>query len=118
MKNGYKILVTLTNVSNSSTEITSKILELGKENFAKNEEYIHIAIGLIKEISNITSNIEDEIFIMNKKLYDTIYPIVQYSNNLFNKYMLTNSYKLYDCLEIDLTNLRKLLNEILDNVVE
>ena len=116
MKNGYKILITLTNVLNNTFETTNQILEAGKETFSKNEEYIHFTLGLLKEISNTTNNMKDEIFVMNKKLYDTVYPIVQYSNNLFNNYLLVNSYKLYDCLAIDLINLRNLLNEFLKNV--
>ena len=110
MKNGYTLLKTLTTTLNTNAPLIEEILSNGKESFSKNEKYINIGIGIINEVKDILINLDDEIYILNKRIYDTIYPIISYSNNLFNKYNIVNSYKLYDALSLDLKNLKDLLN--------
>ena len=112
MKNGYNILITLTNHLNKSYPLIEDLLKLSKSEFSKDERSTTVALGILNEFKDITSNLDDEIFILNKHLRDTLLPIVNYSNNLFNSYKLVNTFKLYDTLKIDLCNLRTFLNEI------
>ena len=110
MKNGYKLLTLLTDTLNKSTPLVEDILKVGKEVFSDNEEYISIGIGILNEIKNIFDAVDEEFFVLNKKIYDSLLPLVNYSRKLFNNYGFVNAYKLYDVLSIDLENLKKLLN--------
>lgn len=112
MKNGYKTLMLLTNTLNDNDSLIKEILSKNKESFSKNEIHINIAIGILGEIKDITANLDEEIFMFSKKLYNILTPIISYSKQLFNKYHIVNTYKLYDCLKIDLHNLKIFLNSI------
>ena len=68
--------------------------------------------GTTVEKIKTANNMEDDIFVLSPKLHDVTLPITRYSNNLFNKYILVNSFKLYDALSIDIKNLTNFLNEI------
>ena len=112
MKNGYKILTTLTSTLNESESLINSILKEGKDNFSNNDDYINIAIGFINEIGDMLTNLDENIFILNRKLYDISTPILNYSRDLFNEHKFVNAYKLYDTLKIDIKNLKDFLNAI------
>ena len=112
MKNGYHLLSTLTTFLNNSNPVIEELLKCNKNEFSKNEKNITIALGILSEFNEITANLDEEIFILNKHLYNILTPIIIYSNNLFNDYKLVNSYKLYDALKMDLCELRNFLNKI------
>lgn len=112
MKNGYELLITLTNTLNSNSSIIEKFIKEDKENFSSNEDHIAISIGIINEIKEIAEKLDEEAFILNKHLYDLLKPICNYANNLFNDYNIVNTYKLYDTLKIDIKALRDFLNKI------
>ena len=114
MKKGYTSLKKLASSLNCNEKILDEIHKIGKENFSNNEDYINIGIGLISEIKENVSDINDDVFIINKKLYDTICPIIEYSSNLFNDYGFVNSYKLYDALLTDVLSLKALLNKFIE----
>lgn len=112
MKNGYTLLNELTINLNNSNDIINSILKTDKLAFANNEEMINVSIGLVKEVANILNCLDDEVYILNKKLYDLAFSIKKYAFNLFNSYKFVNAYKLYDCLTIDIYELKNLLNSI------
>ena len=112
MKNGYQLLITLTNTLNSNENIIKELLKNGKETFSKNEKKIMIGVSIIKEIENILIDIDKEIFILNKNLYEKVTSIINYSKHIFNNYHIVNSYKLYDVLNIDVIELKTFLNQI------
>lgn len=114
MKNGYQLLMTLTYSLNKSYPLVKEILKEDKEAFSYNEKNIHIALGILNEIKEIAINLDEEIYILNKKLYEALRPLINYSNRLFDKNRLVNTYKLYDSLKLDLANLRNLLNNLKD----
>ena len=112
MKNGYKILTLLTSILNNNEPLVKDILNEDKEAFSKNENHINIAIGILSEIKDVTANLDEEVFILSQKLHSILMPIISYSKQLFNKYHIVNTYKLYDCLKIELHNLKIFLNSV------
>jgi len=115
MKNGYKILTTLTKTLNESNSLIAEFLKEGKDNFSNNEIHINIAIGLISEVKEIVEDLDEDIFMLNRNLHDILAPIINYSKNLFNDYKIVNAYKLYDALTIDIQKLKEYLNKIEEN---
>ena len=114
MKNGYSLLMYLTNSLNNSYSIISEITSCSKEEFSLNDEYITLGLGIINEIKEITVNLDSEIYMLNKTLYTLLNPISNFAHNLFNELKLVNTYKLYDSLKVDVINLRTFLNEIIE----
>ena len=114
MKNGYTLLTFLTNSLNNSYPIITKITNCSKDEFSLNDEYITLGLGIVNEIKEITVNLDSEIYMLNKTLYNLLTPISNYSHNLFNEFKLVNTYKLYDSLKVDIPNLRTFLNEIIE----
>lgn len=112
MKNEYRILMDLTSNLNKSNEIISLVRQYSKSVFSSDEEIINVGIGLVSEVGNFLSSLDDEIFILSKKLFELSEPIKRYSNNLLNPYKFVNSYKLYDCITIDIFNLKTYLNSL------
>ena len=115
MRNGYKLLNNLTESLNKNDSLIKSILREDKEKFSLDETKINIVLGIFSEIKDITCNLDNEIFILNQKLYEVLNPIIIYSKSLFNEYNLVNTYKLYDALKLDVTNLKNLLNLIKEN---
>ena len=115
MKNGYELLILLTNTLNEATPFINSILKEGKEDFSSNEEKINIGIGFINEIKEIINALDKNIFILNPNLYSILEPIIEYSNNLFNHYKFVNAYKLYDSLQVDIVILKNFLNKVKGN---
>lgn len=115
MKNGYELLIALTNTLNESAPLINKITNDGKEVFSNDEKSINIGIGFINEIKEIIDVLDKNIFILNPNLYSILEPIMEYASNLFNDYMFVNAYKLYDSLKIDVANLRDFLNKVKEN---
>lgn len=112
MKNGYTLLTSLTSLLNNSHHIIIEILKEGKKEFSKNEKSINVALGFFSELNEITKYLDEEIYILNRRLYDLLTPLISYSNSLFNDLKLVNTYKLYDALKIDVCELRTFLNNV------
>ena len=108
----YYALMSLKKVLNNSSELIQNLIQEKKDDFCKNETSINIAIGLIGELRDVLASIDQNIYILNKDLYELITPIQEYSVNLFNDYKIVNAYKLYDFLKIDFQNLKTYINEI------
>lgn len=105
--NTYKPLI---NILNSNESVLKDLVSCTKEEFSIDEKKINIAIGLISELKDILFSIEQELFIFNKELYNVVSSLKKYSSNLFNNYKMVNSYKIYDCLKIDLPKLKSFFN--------
>ena len=112
MKNGYELLSLLQSKLNQNNTIISSILEHSKEEFSNNESMIMTATGILNEIKEIAYSLDEEVFILNKNLYNILSPIAKYAKNMFNQYECVNAYKLYDVIKIDISNLREFLNKI------
>ena len=111
MNSDIKLLNTLANSLNNSLPVINKILSSDKQEFSNNNEYITIAIGIINEIKEISLNLSDDLCFINKNLYENLRSITIYSNNIFDTFNLVNTYKLYDCLKIDVITLINYLNK-------
>ena len=100
----------LTTMLNSNDKILKELLSCSKEEFSSDEKKINISIGILSELREILFSMDSELFILNKELYNLITSLKKYSGNLFNNYKMVNSYKLYDCLKIDLAKLKSFFN--------
>jgi len=105
-------LIILKDTLNNNETLIKKIVSISKETFAQNDELITICIGLVTELREIVSTCDKNIYILNKKLYELITPIMEYGNNLFTHYKIVNAYKLYDFINIDLQELKNFLNNL------
>lgn len=112
MKNGYTLLNTLTTSLNNSESITNSIINCDKEAFSTNDALVNLGIGLLSEVNDILTNLDDEVYILSNKLYNIAYPIKEYARTMFNSYKFVNTYKLYDCITIDVCNLKNYLNSL------
>ena len=112
MKNGYELLTLLQNKLNKNDALIANIIKDGKDKFSNDENMIMIAIGILNEIKEITYSLDQELFILNKHLYNILMPIAAYADNMFNQYNFVNAYKLYDTIKIDVLNLKDFLNKI------
>lgn len=112
MRDTYNLLVKLTSTLNKCDDIIKLISSHTKNSFACNEEIINVGIGLVSEVSNYLSFLDDEVYMLSNKLHELSDPIRKYANNLFNSYKFVNAYKLYDCITIDINNLKTYLNTL------
>lgn len=110
--NNYRSLSTIKNILDQNDYLIKEITSTNKESFSKNDTLINIAIGMINEIKEVLVFLDQSIYIFNKDLFSLISPIQIYSSNLFTHYNIVNSYKLYDCIKIDLLNLKVFLDKI------
>ena len=112
MNRDSKLLLNLTNSLNNSLPIINNITSLNKNQFSQNDEFITVSIGLITEIKEYGLNLSEDLCFVNKPLYDMLNSIISYSEHLFDKKNLLNTYKLYDCLKVDVVNLINYLNNL------
>ena len=105
--NTYQPLITMLNESDS---ILNDLLSCTKEDFSADEKKINIAIGIMSELREILFAINEELFVVNKDLYNVVISLKKYSGTLFNNYKMVNSYKIYDCLIVDLAKLKSFFN--------
>lgn len=115
MSNDIKLLIDLTNYLNNNISIINTITSCDKHKFATNNELIAVSIGLISQIKQCGVNLNDDLCFINNTLYEAFGFIISYSESLFDKRKLVNTYKLYDCIKVDVTNLLNLLNNLNKN---
>lgn len=108
MKNGYQVINLLLEKLNSP--VLTRLINSNKNDFSKNETLINIAVGYVNEIKNIINSIDEDFYILNQKLYELTSPIKVYGDKLINNYGFVNSYKLYDCISIDILSLKNYLS--------
>lgn len=106
----FQILKNINSILKSNEPFMASIKKLSKEEFANNEDYINICIGIANEINKLLACLGNEVFILNSKLFEIIRTIKTYTNNLFTNYKIPNSYKLYDLFVIDLPKLKNFLD--------
>ena len=107
-----KNLLILKDTLNNNENLINNMSSLSKDDFAQNDELITVCIGVVTELREIIAACDKDIYILNKKLYDLICPVMEYGSNLFTPYKIVNAYKLHDFIKIDLQNLKKFLNTL------
>lgn len=112
MKTGYQTLILLSKKLDEINPFLSKLKQTDKESFVKSSKALNTGIGIFHEIGIILSSLDDNIFLVNKPLYEIIVPIKNYSSTMLNKYNLVNGYKLYDVLTINIITLKELIDKL------
>ena len=105
-------LLELKQYLNNSSPLINSIISKSKDEFSEDEVSINIAIGFLSELKEILFCINMDHYVFNRNLADSISILKNYSFNLLSKYKVPNSYKLYDCLKIDVINLKNFLNSV------
>lgn len=85
-----------------------------KEEFACNDLYIKLGLGIVEELINMTNKIEANIILSSSYLTKEIPLLNRYRENLFNPDNTVNAYKLYDFLTYEVDTLEKELRELVN----
>ena len=78
-----------------------------REEFACNDLYIKLGLGIVEELVNITNKIDANIVLSNNYLTMEIPLLTRYRQSLFNPDNSVNAYKLYDFLTLELKGLEE-----------
>lgn len=87
-------------------------IDSSKEEFACNDLYIKLGLGIVEELINMTNKIEASIILSSSYLTKEIPLLNRYRENLFNPDNSVNAYKLYDFLTYEVNTLEKELREL------
>lgn len=85
-----------------------------REEFACNDLYIKLGLGIIEELVNITNKIDANIILSSPYLTSEIPLLNRYRQSLFNPDNSVNAYKLYDFLTFEVDNLAKGITELVN----
>jgi hypothetical protein len=107
----YKLLVTILNKIGEIKEIGNTFSS--REEFACNDNNIHLGVGFINELTNITSKISAITILASTYLTKELPLLNRYKECIFNKDNSINAYKLYDFLTLELDTIQKELKDLL-----
>ena len=85
-----------------------------REEFACNDLYIKLGLGIVEELVNITNKIDASIILSSPYLTSEIPLLNRYRQSLFNPDNSVNSYKLYDFLTHEVNLLEKGIKELVN----
>ena len=85
-----------------------------REEFACNDLYIKLGLGIVEELVNITNKIDANIVLTNPYLTKEIPLLNRYRQSLFNPDNSVNAYKLYDFLTFEVNSLEKGIKELVN----
>lgn len=85
-----------------------------REEFACNDLYIKLGLGIVEELVNITNKIDANIVLSNKYLTMEIPLLTRYRQSLFNPDNSVNAYKLYDFLTHEIDCLYQEITELVN----
>ena len=104
MIKNYDILTILLEKIKDIKKFEETNMSTSREEFACNDLYIKLGLGIVEELVNITNKVSANIILSSSFLTNEIPLLNRYRQNLFNPDNSVNAYKLYDFLtnEIDL----------------
>lgn len=85
-----------------------------REEFACNDLYIKLGLGIVEELVNITNKIDASIILSSQYLTSEIPLLNRYRQSLFNPDNSVNAYKLYDFLTHEVNLLEKGIKELVN----
>ena len=110
----YKTLLILKETLVKSDDLINDILSFDREVFAKKDVLITMATGMVNELREIISLLNEDAYILSKELFDLVSPFKEQSVTSLTKYGVVNAYKLYDFIKIDLLKLKSFLLDIVN----
>lgn len=85
-----------------------------REEFACNDLYIKLGLGIVEELVNITNKIDANIILSSSYLTSEIPLLNRYRQSLFNPDNSVNAYKLYDFLTYEVDCLQEGIKELVN----
>lgn len=113
IKNYDLLLILLEKIRNIKTFKATNI-NSSREEFACNDLYIKLGLGIIEELVNITNKVDANVILASKYLTKEIPLLNRYKQNLFNPDNSVNAYKLYDFLTYEVDALEQGVKELVN----
>ena len=111
IKNHDLLLILLEKIKDIKTFKATNI-NSSREEFACNDLYIKLGLGIIEELINITNKIDASVILSSKYLTKEIPMLNRYKQNIFNPDNSVNAYKLYDFLTHEVETLEQGVKEL------
>ena len=94
-------------------EITSSYMFSSREEFACNDSYIKMGVGILMDLVNITNKISATTILSSNYLTRETPMLNRYKECIFNEDNTINSYKLFDFLTLEIKELKKEIKDLL-----
>ena len=85
-----------------------------REEFACNDLYIKLGLGIVEELVNVTNKIDANIILTSPYLTKEVPLLNRYRQSLFNPDNSVNAYKLYDFLTFEVDELERGIIELVN----
>ena len=115
MINNYDLLLIVLEKIHEINTFRTTHLHYSREEFACNDLYIKLGIGIVEELVNITNKIDANIILTSSYLTTEIPLLNRYRQSLFNPDNSINAYKLYDFLTYEVDALENGIKELVNN---
>lgn len=113
IKNHDLLLIILEKISEIKTFEATNISPF-REEFACNDLYIKLGLGIVEELVNITNKIDANVILTSPYLTKEIPLLNRYRQSLFNPDNSVNAYKLYDFLTYEVNSIEKGIKELVN----
>ena len=114
MIHNYDILMTILEKISDIKSFKDTNMHSSREEFACNDLYIKLGLGIVEELVNITNKVDANIILSSNYLTKEIPLLNRYRQSLFNPDNSVNAYKLYDFLTYEVDSLEKGIKELVD----
>lgn len=113
IKNYDLLLILLEKIADIKT-FKATNMHSSREEFACNDLYIKLGLGIIEELVNITNKVDASVILSSTYLTKEIPLLNRYRQNLFNPDNSVNAYKLYDFLTYEVDALERGIKELVN----
>ena len=113
IKNHDLLLILLEKISDIK-QFEATNMSSSREEFACNDLYIKLGLGIVEELINITNKIDADIILSSPYLTTEIPLLNRYRQSLFNPDNSVNAYKLYDFITHEIDSLQHGIKELVN----
>ena len=113
IKNHDLLLIILEKIEETK-QFEATNMSSSREEFACNDLYIKLGLGIVEELVNITNKIDANVILSSPYLTAEIPLLNRYRQYLFNPDNSVNAYKLYDFLTQEIDSLQKGITELVN----
>lgn len=113
IKNHDLLLIILEKIEDIK-KFESSNMSSSREEFACNDLYIKLGLGIVEELVNITNKIDANAILSSQYLTSEIPLLNRYRQSLFNPDNSVNAYKLYDFLTQEIDSLQQGITELVN----
>lgn len=114
MIKNYDLLLIVLEKIHEINKFRENNMHSSREEFACNDLYIKLGLGIIEELVNITNKIDANIILSSSYLTNEIPLLNRYRQSLFNPDNTVNAYKLYDFLTYEVDSLENGIKELVN----